>query len=85
MPDAVTTPPRIEPYTRLTGAERTSVAAELAEFYQRGDSIRDLMARTGRSYGAIHRLLTVDAGITLRRRGGANNPHGGRRGARQTR
>jgi hypothetical protein len=69
--------PRIEPYQKLTGVARASVAAELAELYQRGDSIRALMARTGRSYGAIHRLLTIDAGITLRPRGGANNPHGG--------
>jgi hypothetical protein len=75
--DGSKNPLRIEPYQKLTGEERASLAAELAAFYQRGDSIRALMARTGRSYGAIHRLLTIDAGITLRPRGGANNPHGG--------
>jgi glycine cleavage system regulatory protein len=69
---------KVAPYEKLTGTARAKLAAQLAELYQRqGESIRDLMSRTGRSYGAIYRLLTIDAGITLRPRGGANNPHGG--------
>jgi predicted transcriptional regulator len=55
---------------RLTGARREQLAKELAEAYQAGRSIRQLAAETGRSYGAVHRLL-VDYGVTLRGRGGA--------------
>lgn len=55
---------------RLTGARREQLAKELAESYQSGRSIRQLAADTGRSYGAVHRLL-VDHGVVLRGRGGA--------------
>lgn len=61
--------PDVEAHARLTGAARLSVAAELVEFYQAGHSIRQLMERTGHSYGSIHRLLTIDAGIKLRPQG----------------
>lgn len=56
--------------TRVTGAAREALAAELVTKYQAGDSIRDLAAETGRSYGFVHRLL-VENGVTLRGRGGA--------------
>ena len=55
---------------RLSGARREELAKELAAAYQSGRSIRQLAAETGRSYGAVHRLL-VDHGVTLRGRGGA--------------
>lgn len=76
---------RVGKYEKLTGLSRARLASALAELYEEGESIRALMARTGRSYGAVYRLLTIDAGITLRRRGGANNPSGGRRGVRRVR
>ena len=78
----------VEPYAKLTGPARTKLAGELAELYLRGHSIRDLMRLTSRSYGAVRLLLTRDAGITLRSRGGNNNPGGrqcGRRRARKGR
>lgn len=55
---------------RLTGSRREQLAGELAAAYQSGQSIRQLAAETGRSYGAVHRLL-VDHGVPLRSRGGA--------------
>jgi hypothetical protein len=61
----------IEPYIKLTGEERRRVAAQLADRYHAGRSIRQLMKETGRSYGAIYRLL-AEAGVTMRSRGGAN-------------
>ena len=54
---------------RLTGARRDQLAKELAAAYASGQSIRQLAAETGRSYGAVHRLL-VDNGVSLRGRGG---------------
>ncbi|GAB3211738.1 helix-turn-helix domain-containing protein [Marinactinospora thermotolerans] len=56
--------------TRVTGTERSQLAAELKKRYDEGESIRSLAAATGRSYGFVHRLLT-EAGVSLRGRGGA--------------
>lgn len=56
--------------TRVTGAEREKLAAELKERYDSGESIRSLAAATGRSYGFVHRMLS-ESGATLRGRGGA--------------
>ncbi|GAA3728543.1 helix-turn-helix domain-containing protein [Salinactinospora qingdaonensis] len=56
--------------TRVTGSERSQLAAELKKRYDEGESIRSLAASTGRSYGFVHRLLT-ESGVTLRGRGGA--------------
>ena len=56
--------------TRVTGAEREELAAELKERYDAGESIRSLAASTGRSYGFVHRILG-ESGATLRGRGGA--------------
>jgi hypothetical protein len=64
---------RISPHVKLRGEERDRVAARLAARYRDGRSIRDLMAETGRSYGAVYRLLG-EAGVTMRPRGG---DHGG--------
>ncbi|GAA3199401.1 helix-turn-helix domain-containing protein [Actinocorallia longicatena] len=55
---------------RLTGDRRDQLAKDLAAKYASGQSIRQLAAETGRSYGAVHRLL-VDHGVNLRSRGGA--------------
>lgn len=55
---------------KLTGTERQLVAADFAEFYRAGSSIRALARQTGRSYGGVRRLL-LDAGVTLRTRSSA--------------
>ncbi|MGW4995935.1 helix-turn-helix domain-containing protein [Streptomyces mirabilis] len=46
-----------------------ALARELAKRYEGGTPIRALAEEQGRSYGFIHRLL-IDAGATLRLRGG---------------
>jgi hypothetical protein len=56
--------------TRVTGADRTKLAADLKKRYDSGESIRALAATTGRSYGFVHRILTEN-GVALRGRGGA--------------
>jgi Helix-turn-helix domain len=56
--------------TRVTGADRSRLAADLSKRYGAGESIRSLAASTGRSYGFVHRILT-ETGVTLRGRGGA--------------
>ncbi|MBO0775575.1 MAG: transcriptional regulator [Actinobacteria bacterium] len=56
--------------TRVTGADRTKLAADLRKRYNAGESIRSLAGSTGRSYGFVHRILTEN-GVSLRGRGGA--------------
>jgi len=56
--------------TRVTGTQRSRLAADLTRRYDAGESIRTLAASTGRSYGFIHRILT-ETGVSLRGRGGA--------------
>jgi hypothetical protein len=55
---------------RITGGDRTKLAADLKRKYSSGSSIRELAAETGRSYGFVHRIL-AESGVTLRGRGGA--------------
>ncbi|WP_404820297.1 helix-turn-helix domain-containing protein [Streptomyces scabiei] len=55
--------------TKVSGAAREKLAADLRKAYESGASIRTLAEGTGRSYGFVHRLLT-EAGVTLRGRGG---------------
>ena len=55
--------------TRVTGSDRTKLAADLKKRYDSGESIRALAATTGRSYGFVHRILTEN-GVSLRGRGG---------------
>jgi helix-turn-helix protein len=56
--------------TRVTGEDRSKLAADLKNRYDAGESIRSLAVATGRSYGFIHRILT-ETGVALRGRGGA--------------
>ena len=56
---------------RITGGDRTTLADELRQRYDGGESIRSLATSTNRSYGFVHRLLS-ESGATLRGRGGAN-------------
>ncbi len=55
---------------RITGGERSKLAADLKRKYASGASIRSLAAETGRSYGFVHRMLS-ESGVALRGRGGA--------------
>jgi hypothetical protein len=55
---------------RITGGDRSKLAADLKKKYSGGASIRELAAETGRSYGFVHRIL-AESGVTLRGRGGA--------------
>lgn len=51
---------------------REQTLSELRSAYERGASIRNLVASTGRSYGSIHSML-LESGTTLRGRGGPNH------------
>jgi hypothetical protein len=61
--------------SRVTGAERDRLAADLRKKYDGGQSIRTLAAASGRSYGFVHRMLS-ESGATLRGRGGATRTKG---------
>ncbi len=56
--------------SRITGAQRDKLAADLKKKYEKGASIRSLAESTGRSYGFVHRVLS-ESGVALRGRGGA--------------
>ena len=51
---------------------REQLLTELRSAYERGASIRSLVASTGRSYGSIHSMLR-ESGTTMRSRGGPNH------------
>ena len=57
---------------RKSKKTRDELLLELRSAYERGDSIRALVASTGRSYGSIHSML-LESGTTLRGRGGPNH------------
>ena len=51
---------------------RDQLLVDLRSAYERGASIRSLVASTGRSYGSIHSMLR-ESGTTMRSRGGPNH------------
>lgn len=53
----------------LKGDKREKAKSRAAELYATGCSIRAVAADLGRSYGFTHALL-LEAGVTLRTRGG---------------
>ncbi len=55
-------------YAHLTGTDRAALADQLRRAYEAGQSLRMLVASTGRSYGLIHQLL-VESGTAMRPRG----------------
>ena len=57
---------------RQPNEARTQLLHDLRNAYERGASIRTLVASTGRSYGSIHSML-VESGTPLRGRGGPNH------------
>ncbi|MFJ2212748.1 helix-turn-helix domain-containing protein [Streptomyces sp. NPDC101062] len=65
--------------SRVTGAARNKLGADLKKKYDRGASIRELAEETGRSYGFTHRILN-EYGAVLRGRGGdTRSPKAGKR------
>ena len=56
--------------SRITGAARDKLGADLRKKYDNGQSIRGIAQAHGRSYGFVHRILG-ESGATLRGRGGA--------------
>lgn len=61
----------VEHRARVVGERRSALGAQMARLYDGGASVKDVAARTGRSYGAAHRML-LEAGVTMRPRGGAH-------------
>ena len=57
---------------RKVNQGRDQLLHELRNAYERGASIRTLVATTGRSYGSIHSMLH-ESGTTMRSRGGPNH------------
>jgi hypothetical protein len=51
---------------------REAMMTELRGAYERGASIRSLVATTGKSYGSVHSML-LKSGVVLRSRGGPNH------------
>jgi hypothetical protein len=51
---------------------RDELLDELRSAYEKGASIRTLVATTGKSYGSIHSMLR-ESGTTMRSRGGPNH------------
>ena len=56
--------------SRITGAQRTTLASQYAKRYAAGESIRKIAEDAGRSFGFVHGVLK-EAGVELRGRGGA--------------
>jgi hypothetical protein len=56
--------------SRITGTQRTELAAALAQRYADGESLRALADDTGRSFGFVHGLIK-ESGVQVRGRGGA--------------
>lgn len=60
----------IEKGARIVGDDRDKLKAALKAKYEAGATVRQLHQETGRSFGAIQRLL-AESGVTMRPRGGA--------------
>lgn len=55
---------------RITGEDRAALIAHMRVRYEAGATVRVLHAETGRSFGAIQRLL-AESGTQMRPRGGS--------------
>ncbi|MFB9673091.1 helix-turn-helix domain-containing protein [Microlunatus capsulatus] len=66
--------------SRITGTQRTELAAELGRRYAAGESLRAIAEDTGRSFGFVHGLVK-ESGVDLRGRGGATRAPAARRAA----
>jgi hypothetical protein len=54
----------------LNTKERADFAFMVVTAYRQGASIRDIVGETGRSYGAIHRIISETPGLRMRSRDG---------------
>lgn len=55
---------------RITGEDRAKLVAHMRKRYEEGATVRVLNEETGRSFGAIQRLL-AESGTLIRPRGGS--------------
>jgi hypothetical protein len=62
-------------HRRITGPERDRWTKDCVRRYASGESIRQIATSTGRSYGAVHKMLT-EAGVVMKPRGGARRQLG---------
>lgn len=59
----------VKKWARIAGEDRVAFQEEVVEMYVQEElSLRQIVERTGRSYGAVHKLLR-DAKVTMRPRG----------------
>ncbi len=58
-----------KPGTHLTGNARQQARQQAADLYAQGATIQAVARQIGRSYGGT-RVLLLEAGVTLRARGG---------------
>ncbi|MGV9312105.1 helix-turn-helix domain-containing protein [Streptomyces sp. NPDC003691] len=72
MSDAMDALPELPYAKRLSPEVAASAIPKIATAYNDGASIRAIAARTGRSYGFVHRTLSEHDDVTLRGRGGDN-------------
>lgn len=61
----------VKRYKRLAGVERERLAGDLRKRYEGGETIRELAASIGRSFGFVQTLLH-ESGAVVRSRGGAH-------------
>jgi hypothetical protein len=59
-----------KPGIHLTGNTRETARQQAAELYAQGATIKSVARQIGRSYGGTRALL-LEAGVTLRARGGS--------------
>lgn len=58
--------------SRLTGDARDQVLDDIRRRYvDKAQSMRTIAEAIGRSYGFVHRVLTIELQVTVRGRGGA--------------
>ncbi|MGW1280200.1 helix-turn-helix domain-containing protein [Streptomyces tsukubensis] len=79
MSEALDELPELPYAKRLSPEVAARVIPKIAAAYNEGNSIRAIAARTGRSYGFTHRLLSECPDVTLRGRGGDNKSRARRR------
>jgi hypothetical protein len=72
----------LTPRTVLKGERREEVARRAAELYVQGCTIQSTARQIGRSYGGTRDLL-LEAGVTLRPRGGVRTRFGSSDRARE--
>lgn len=56
---------------RVTGEAREELVADIVARYGRRQSVRDIAAAVGHSYGFVHKILE-QSGVHFKSRGGAN-------------